>query len=435
MKICRKRSLLQSSYVEKISGDGKLSTKPEKNTESTQDVGKKKKRKSIAKKDGTWLVTCENKEGVMDLKKLERGENCIECEGLWFTPPAFEDLAGKGSCKKWKRTIFHEGRPLGHFFSEGILSTVGYLRRRSEPMRKVEVPLRKDRRKSTNAVTFQGTRSRKYRSFNSVTQIKVSSEMTDIKSTEDPDMSTAKGSDALDNGHRSNLDGEQEPKQRKTTEEDVLSAPESAKDHNTTEERCYDPDNTTAEKRMKMKSQLIIKRLSMKRTYKTRGRPKDSWCEPLDNNTENNDPKDATEAVGKRNAKELNGKDDNLTAPPEEVTVTSDHEDRTELPAAPLNLTLCVNDDDSDKAESENGETELEGLGTSIQLSNGFHASEIETKTTAVSGGSDVDSLDLDQLKKEKIKMQLKVLRLQEEYYTLMLKDLKTKDLNCSNEN
>lgn len=95
--------------------------------------------------------------------------------------------------------------------------------------------MRKDRRKSTNAVTFQGTRSRKYRSFNSVTQIKVSSEMTDIKSTEDPDMSTAKGSDALDNGHRSNLDGEQEPKQRITTEEDVLSAPESAKDHNTTE--------------------------------------------------------------------------------------------------------------------------------------------------------------------------------------------------------
>lgn len=33
--------------------------------------------------------------------------------------------------------------------------------------------------------------------------------------------------------------------------------------------------------------------------------------------------------------------------------------------------------------------------------------------------------MDLDQLKREKIKMQLKVLQLQEEYYTLKIKELK----------
>lgn len=38
-----------------------------------------------------------------------------------------------------------------------------------------------------------------------------------------------------------------------------------------------------------------------------------------------------------------------------------------------------------------------------------------------------MDGMDREQLKREKIKMQLKVLKLQEEYYTFMLKDLKKK--------
>lgn len=40
-----------------------------------------------------------------------------------------------------------------------------------------------------------------------------------------------------------------------------------------------------------------------------------------------------------------------------------------------------------------------------------------------LSTNPDLDKLDLDQLKREKIKMQMKVLRLQEEYYIQKIKD------------
>lgn len=62
----------------------------------------------------------------------------------------------------------------------------------------------------------------------------------------------------------------------------------------------------------------------------------------------------------------------------------------------------------------------------SIRASDCPNVSEkMEDGASGVSGGSDVDAMDIDQLKKEKIKMQLKVLKLQEECYTLMLNNLR----------
>ncbi|KAM7372274.1 hypothetical protein PAMP_009453 [Pampus punctatissimus] len=61
-------------------------------------------------------VTCGNKKGILDVEKLDRGELCIECEGHWISPPAFEDLGGKGPSKKWKTSIFHENKPLQFWF-------------------------------------------------------------------------------------------------------------------------------------------------------------------------------------------------------------------------------------------------------------------------------------------------------------------------------
>lgn len=44
------------------------------------------------------------------------GEDCIECEGHWLAPPAFEDSGGKGSSKKWKTSIFYENKSLQLWF-------------------------------------------------------------------------------------------------------------------------------------------------------------------------------------------------------------------------------------------------------------------------------------------------------------------------------
>lgn len=48
-----------------------------------------------------------------------------------------------------------------------------------------------------------------------------------------------------------------------------------------------------------------------------------------------------------------------------------------------------------------------------------------EARLPGPSASSGLNTMDLDQLKRKKIKMQLKVLKLQEEYYTLKIKELK----------
>ncbi|XP_015234068.1 PREDICTED: MATH and LRR domain-containing protein PFE0570w-like [Cyprinodon variegatus] len=70
-----------------------------------------------------WPVICGSKEGMMDVKKLAKSEECIECEGRLFSPPAFEEFGGKGSSKKWKTSIYSGGKPLQYWFDEGLLVT------------------------------------------------------------------------------------------------------------------------------------------------------------------------------------------------------------------------------------------------------------------------------------------------------------------------
>ncbi|XP_070703729.1 uncharacterized protein [Pempheris klunzingeri] len=89
---------------------------------------------------GLLPVTCGSKTGILDVEKLDRGEECIMCEDHWFTPPTFEDLGGKGCSKKWKTSIFYENKPLQFWFEQGSLTTTGYKRRGNESTKKKKVP-------------------------------------------------------------------------------------------------------------------------------------------------------------------------------------------------------------------------------------------------------------------------------------------------------
>ena len=46
---------------------------------------------------------------------LYLGEACIESEGRWFTPNAFEEFGGRASSKKWKSTIHYRDKSLQHW--------------------------------------------------------------------------------------------------------------------------------------------------------------------------------------------------------------------------------------------------------------------------------------------------------------------------------
>ncbi|XP_059204396.1 nuclear body protein SP140-like protein [Centropristis striata] len=82
-----------------------------------------------AQENELWPVTCGNKKGTLHVGKLERGEECIECECRWFAPGAFEDFGGRASSKKWKQSISYKNRPLQFWIEKGVLGCKAFKRR------------------------------------------------------------------------------------------------------------------------------------------------------------------------------------------------------------------------------------------------------------------------------------------------------------------
>ncbi|XP_043956688.1 uncharacterized protein LOC122822250 isoform X2 [Gambusia affinis] len=452
----RKRPLLKSccvhEEVEERSGDRKFGLRQARaksfNVYSNQGDGKKMiKENGITKQNGIWFVTCENKKGIMDVEKLKKGENCIECQGLWFTPPAFEEFAGRGACKKWKNSICHEGRPLTYWFANGILSTTGYQRRGAEPMRMVKVSSKKMESKPTRSVhKFQGTKSSKYkRSSTSVTRRSISpgvfipSVEAEVQPAQDREGGHIKDDHKQSDRHeflKRDQKTRDEPDERndehglnsgdaedenKTDNGDVVADADYLDDHGDARESREDLDAAGAEEQRK--TEAIIRRLSQRqRACKAKRRPKGAWCEPLEENTHIEESEgDSAVAEGNELISE------NLGASSAELAVSSNG-DKTGLSVAPANLLLLsvnkeVNEKDADGAKPDHDEAELE----SIRVSDCPKVSEKmeDEGALGVSDGSDVDAMDIDQLKKEKIKLQLRVLKLQEECYTLMLNNLK----------
>ncbi|XP_043956689.1 uncharacterized protein LOC122822250 isoform X3 [Gambusia affinis] len=440
----RKRPLLKSccvhEEVEERSGDRKFGLRQARaksfNVYSNQGDGKKMiKENGITKQNGIWFVTCENKKGIMDVEKLKKGENCIECQGLWFTPPAFEEFAGRGACKKWKNSICHEGRPLTYWFANGILSTTGYQRRGAEPMRMVKVSSKKMESKPTRSVhKFQGTKSSKYkRSSTSVTRRSISpgvfipSVEAEVQPAQDREGGHIKDDHKQSDRHeflKRDQKTRDEPDERndehglnsgdaedenKTDNGDVVADADYLDDHGDARESREDLDAAGAEEQRK--TEAIIRRLSQRqRACKAKRRPKGAWCEPLEENTHIEESEgDSAVAEGNELISE------NLGASSAELAVSSNG-DKTE-----------VNEKDADGAKPDHDEAELERSETCIRVSDCPKVSEKmeDEGALGVSDGSDVDAMDIDQLKKEKIKLQLRVLKLQEECYTLMLNNLK----------
>ncbi|XP_036944264.1 uncharacterized protein LOC119013649 isoform X2 [Acanthopagrus latus] len=125
---------------------------------------------------------------------------------------------------------------------------------------------------------------------------------------------------------------------------------------------------------------------------------------------------------------------------PEDIETTSNH--TADLMPSPV-LLVTVTDADGgphtksqsvmDECKYRNRDAELQAmqLDTRIpQTTQASHNSQsfnmVEASSYRPSTSCDLDTMDLDQLRREKIKMQIKVLRLQEEHYTLIVKGHKT---------
>ncbi|XP_067427441.1 cyclin-dependent kinase 11A-like [Thunnus thynnus] len=267
-------------------------------------------------------VTCGNKKGILDVRKLDRGKECIKCEGRWFAPPAFEDFGGKGHSKKWKTSIFHDNKPLQFWFEKGSLTTKGFKRRRTE---------------------------------------------------------TAKHKKILSSDHESGS----------LSEESEISL-QSAED--TVEDDVEDED----------------------------WHPSSEELAPVT---------EEEERVGTEKGGEVVEEEDKLEkGEMEDEDIPADADSDSDNHVFEVFLVKCrsENSGHTDVATCGQYAAQLQEMAQEKRCTQTVQASDLlEGPSSGPSAGFNLDTMDLDQLKREKIKMQLKVLKLQEEYYTLQIKKFK----------
>ena len=66
-------------------------------------------------------VQCGNNKADFHVAKFARGSRgaCIQYKDEWLTPNEFQFISGRESCKDWKRSIRHDGRPMKRLVAQG----------------------------------------------------------------------------------------------------------------------------------------------------------------------------------------------------------------------------------------------------------------------------------------------------------------------------
>ncbi|XP_047213925.1 dentin matrix acidic phosphoprotein 1-like [Girardinichthys multiradiatus] len=400
-----------------------------------------------------WPVICGTKEGMMDAKKLEKSLKCIECEGRHFTPPAFEDFAGKSLSKKWKATIYSDGKPLQYWFDKGLLVTRGYLKKRTESIK-------------TKAQTFQNNKDKSAHNLRQHDSLGgcILMEESEAEFTEDSEeedvserlpgsknrvlrMEEKKGGhDDRNGGDYVNSDHQEEKQDDKLDQHEIEEDGDASDDpKDLCAPKKTDPRliiSTPEKLALQMKMKVMLKRMSVTRSdcptttmnHLIEGEEKKdrasrmTYCEKeKDSETEEllemAVPEDSEEPI------ESETVDVATNNCPQPLPVEEEIHESLRLSAAPLNMPgQSRYDNHTDVSSSDQIESQILSE-TSIQGSASAHLSDkVEISASGVLAGSDVNTMDLHQLQREMLKMQLDVLRLQKEYYTLKLKDL-----NCYN--
>ncbi|XP_058260277.1 nuclear body protein SP140-like protein isoform X1 [Hemibagrus wyckioides] len=83
-------------------------------------------------------VTCGDKEGTLDRKKLARRGKSIQSQGQWFSAGEFVRFAGKGNGRRWKQRILCQNTPLQRLIEEGHLQCP--VRRHNQKNQKIQPP-------------------------------------------------------------------------------------------------------------------------------------------------------------------------------------------------------------------------------------------------------------------------------------------------------
>ncbi|XP_060882993.1 uncharacterized protein LOC132954458 [Labrus mixtus] len=335
-----------------------------------------------------WIVACGEKRGSLDVEKFQSGEPCIECEDQCFRPHEFETFAGRGSSKKWKASIYYRKRPLDFWMEQGYLSTKGFKRR--------------------------GTRTAKKKTSSPNHSEDSSSEGSENQTTEDSEDDEVE----VEDWPR----GSEEPSKEEEEEKEKVESESGDSGGDEWEEPTRAAQGEGEGERLKalqMEVIVIIER------------------HPEINSTSMSDCMEHT--AGDRRGDLLH--EDNREEREFPPSRPDDPSDTAAPPGEPLQMpvtAITIEDDEEsvDVTQSAEGKEDAERRrGPEAVNSQTPPAADIdpeilietrvEGSTPLPSTGCHLDTMDLEQLKKEKIKMQLRVLKLQEEYYSVKLKERK----------
>uniref|UniRef100_A0A8P4G140 SAND domain-containing protein n=1 Tax=Dicentrarchus labrax TaxID=13489 RepID=A0A8P4G140_DICLA len=207
-------------------------------------------------KNRLLTVTCGNKTGILDVEKLNRGEECIKCQNSWFSPPTFEEFGGKGSCKKWKRSIFYGNKPLQFLFEQGSLTTKGFKKRGTSPSKKIRSSFRISDSSSEES-QIQSAEETEEDDVRDEDWIPGSEEL--VLETEEERVGVENGGEVIDSG-ADKSEEEEDKKQQGEIDEDVPAVDDN--DNGVCEEREPKLIHSTPEKHaLEKKVKVVVKRL------------------------------------------------------------------------------------------------------------------------------------------------------------------------------
>ncbi|XP_054861487.1 probable serine/threonine-protein kinase kinX isoform X1 [Amphiprion ocellaris] len=400
-------------------------------------------------------------EGEHSQTTPENSEPCIEYQGDFCTPPEFEDIAGKSRAKKWKTSIFYKRKPLQYYFDKELLTTVGYHRRRRETAKQTTPS---GRESPCSVASEEESTGSKNDCENMVIL---------IEDSEDERFGTENDTKVRDPDKRK----DEEVKNGEMKDEEVTVAADFHVDNDATEE-CIQLIATEFYKQVAKKTQVKV---ALERIQLVVGPAAESdSCTPLqarsddqtsstelpeeaerlcededahsDKEDEHNSPaaadlydSPAAHAYSPQTSDPLIIADVSgpSTSPP---NVQTEDPGEPDVPSSGLNtaqshgIKLETSSPQTSKASDYIQEPSLNAgpyiLETSTiktsdyspvkpSLNAGPYIQEEPTNHLPSGPPSDEDTIDVDQLKREKLKMQLKVLKLQEEYYTLKILKLK----------
>ncbi|XP_036944257.1 uncharacterized protein LOC119013648 isoform X2 [Acanthopagrus latus] len=373
-------------------------------------------------------VTCGNKIGVLDKEKLERGEKCIKCDGSRYTPPEFEVLGGKRSSRKWKQSILHKNEPLQCLFDRGVLTTKGYKSRQSTPKKQ-----------------------KKKQSSHKIISLDSSSEDSEIQTAEESDEEAVKDEDWLPSSGDLVLEAEEERFEAENGGEVLDSNVDVSKEEDEMEEGAVEDDDvpsgdaddssvseerepkgivSTPEKRaLQTDVKVVIKKLTETTTdcQSNHMEPplEDRWRQSLDEDIQNEEDQQYKVSGIDETAATDTGPSKMSDPPNTEGVLEENGEEFTQNVGHVTKSQRVLGEckyQNRDATTSCQQAAEVIQLNTRIpQTTQASHNTQsfnmVDAPSYRPSTSCDLDTMDLDQLRREKIKIQIKVLMLQEEYY------------------